>query len=121
MQIQGSNFLHDLLSACMYVNSLRLSGSLPYRSQDLLTDDSLLRELFVFFWPILGNARGYILTFFVMFTFIFSKLCSLITRRSLINILLLRLDFINPLNPRAFAKNAFFGHFNGFQAGSRPN
>ena len=49
-----------------------------FAAQDLLDDDSLLRELhvhvFVFFWPILGNARRYIWTFFVMLTFIFSKL-----------------------------------------------
>ena len=28
---------------------------------------------------------------------------------------------LNPLTPAAFCKNAFFGHFGGFQAGSRPN
>ena len=29
--------------------------------------------------------------------------------------------YINPLTPGAFCKNAFFGHFDGFEAKSRPN
>ena len=28
---------------------------------------------------------------------------------------------INPLTPGAFAKNALYGHFGGFQAAFRPN